>query len=68
MALQADGGARVTIAESCDQVRGHIITLTHDLIRCPDPDKETTLAMARLVFELDRLADRLEELGGAQRG
>lgn len=58
----------MSLASDADFVRGHVITLTHSLIAPRPLTKEEQLALERLVFEMDRLADRCEELGGAVKG
>lgn len=57
----------MSLVSDADLIRGHVITLTHDLMAPRELTKEEQLALERLVFEMDRLADRCEELGGAAR-
>jgi len=54
------------ISRDADTTRGHVIALAHALIAPRVLTKEEQLALERLVFEIDRLADRCEELGGAK--
>lgn len=55
----------MSLADDADYVCSHVITLTHDLMAPRELTKEEQLALERLVFEMDRLADRCETLGGA---
>jgi hypothetical protein len=50
------------ISRDADTTRGHVIALAHALIAPRVLTKEEQLALERLVFELDRLASRCEEL------
>lgn len=58
MATQRGSGIAVT----ADYIRVYAKSLHHSLLAPHELTKEEQLALERLVFEMDRLADRCEEL------
>lgn len=56
----------MSLASKADTLRGQVIYMAHELLAPGTLDKEAELALCRLVFEIDRLADRCEQLGGAK--